>query len=91
MSQLLCWLEFWWGKTDSIAHCYCFTIGFFYTLSALILWHLKYTLVDPTDSSQGLHILRKICGAEGGFDWLVRTGDEGILFTKGNFVILESC
>lgn len=84
-------LEFWREKTDSIAHSYYFTTGFFYTSSVLILWHLKYSLGDPTHNSQGLRILRKIHGPEGGFDWLIRTGDEGILFTKGNFVILESC
>lgn len=79
------------GKNRCISHSYCFTIDFFYTWSVLILWHLKYSLDDPTHSSQGLHILWKICGAEGGFDWLIGTGDGGIIFTKGNFVILESC
>lgn len=68
-----------------------FMWGFFYTSSALILWYLKYSLGDPTHSSQGLHILRKLCGTEGGFGWLIRIGDEGVLFTKGNYVILESC
>lgn len=66
------------------------SVGFFLYLECS-LWHLKCSLGEPTHSSQGLHILREIRGAEGGFDWLVRAGDEGILFTKGNFVILESC